>query len=319
MKLKLTSILAASVIALAFSTTSHAQSLFRIATGATGGTYYPVGGIIATSVSQPDKLVVSAQASSGSVANVNGISRGDFESGFSQSDVATWAYQGKMIFDGKPRQTKLRLIASLYPETIHVVVRKDSGIRSVADLKGKRVSLDMPGSGTLVNALMVLKAYGVNESDILPEYIKTYQAADKLQDGELDAFFFVGGSPASVIEKLIATGTEIELLPITGAGADSLRANNPYLVPGKVAEGTYRGVAGVQTLDVGAQWLTNASADADVVYQITKTLFSEATQKALQSGHARGKLITLENAVTGAGIPLHPGAEKFYKEAGMLK
>lgn len=317
--MKLTSILAASALALAFSATSHAEGLFRIATGVTGGTYYPVGGIIATSASQSNSFVVSAQASSGSVANVNGISRGDFESGFSQSDVATWAYQGTMIFNGKPRQTKLRLIASLYPETIHVVVRKDSGIHSVADLKGKRVSLDVPGSGTMVNALLVLKAYGVNENDIKPEYVKTYQAADMLQDGELDAFFFVGGAPASAIVQLAASGTGIALLPISGALSDSLRVTNPYLSVSTVTEGTYEGVAGVQTLSVGAQWLTSANADADVVYKITKTLFSEATQKALQSGHPKGAQIKLENALIGAGIPLHPGAEKFYKEAGVLK
>lgn len=317
--MKLTSILAVGVMALTFATTSQAQSPFRIATGSTGGTYYPIGGIIAASLSQSQNLVVSAQASSGSVANVNGISRGDFESGFAQSDVATWAYRGSMIFEGRPKQANLRLIANLYPETIHVVVRKDAGIRSVADLKGKRVSLDMPGSGTMVNARMVLEAHGVKESDIQPQYIKTHQAGDRLQDGELDAFFFVGGVPASAIAQLAASGVEIALLPLDGAPADRLRAESSFFSTFTVDAGAYKGVAAVQTLAVGAQWLTSARADPDVIYQVTKALFSESTQKALQSGHSRGKLITLKSAVPDSGIPLHPGAEKFYKEAGVLK
>lgn len=317
--MKLTKLLAMGLMALAFPLASHAQSTFRVATGATGGTYLPIGEIIAAALNQPGKLVVSAQTASGSVANVNDVSRGTVESSFAQADIATWAYQGSMMFDGKPRQTKLRLISNLYPEVIHVMVKKDSGIRSIADLKGKRVSIDVPGSGTLVNALMVLKAYGVKESEIFPEFIKTYQAVDKLQDGEIDAFFFVGGAPAGTITELAASDTKIALLPIDGEPANHLRELSPYLTPTTLPEGTYPGVATVKTLAVGAQWVTSAAADTEVVYQLTKALFSEPTQRALQAGHPRGKLIRLETATVGAGIPLHPGAEKFYKEVGLMK
>ncbi len=317
--MKLPVFLCASALALAFSTATHADNIFRISTGSTGGTYYPIGSIVAAGVSQPDKLQVSAQASSGSVANVNGISRGDWDSGFSQADVATWAHRGTMIFEGAARRTDLRLIANLYPETLHVVVRKDSNIRSVADLKGKRVSLDVPGSGTLANALMVLEAHGVKESEIEPQYIKPHQATDRLLDGQLDAFFFVGGAPVSAIAQLAASAAGIRLLPITGAAAQALRNDSPYWYEYSLQPGTYAGVDAVQTLAVGAQWVTSSRADAAVVYQITKALFSEATQKALQAGHPNGKLITLQSAVTGAGIPLHPGAERFYREVGALK
>jgi hypothetical protein len=211
------------------------------------------------------------------------------------------------------------MIANLYPESIHLVVKKASGIKSVADLKGKRVALDEPGSGTLINARMVLAAYGVKESDLKPEYIKPNQAGDKLKDGALDAFFFVGGAPAGAIAELASSGTGIELVPLTGPQADGLRMANPYFAVDTIAANTYKDVPAVQTLAVGAQLVTNAKVDAETVYQVTKALYSDAAQKALAAGHAKGKFITLQNAVQGVGIPFHPGAERFYKEAGVLK
>jgi TRAP transporter TAXI family solute receptor len=317
--MRLKHIVTAVVAATALLGAAQAQQFFRIGTGGTAGTYYPIGGMIANAVSQPGKIIVTAQASNGSLANVNGIAGGAMESGFSQSDVATWAQTGKGLFEGKPSIAELRLIANLYPETIHVVVKKGSGIKSIAELKGKRVALDEPGSGTLVNARLVLAAYGLKESDIKPEYIKPNQASDKMKDGALDAFFFVGGAPAGAIAELASSGAGIELLPITGAQADTLRRGNPFFANDSVPAATYKDVAAVNTLSVGAQWVTSAKADAETVYQITKSLYSDATQKALAAGHAKGKLITVKNAVQGAGIPFHPGAERFYKEAGVLK
>jgi TRAP transporter TAXI family solute receptor len=298
---------------------AQAQQFFRIGTGGTSGTYYPVGGMIANSVSQPGKIIVTAQASNGSVANVNGIAGGALESGFSQSDVATWAQKGTGIFEGKPNMPGLRMIANLYPESLHIVVKKGSGIKTVADLKGKRVALDEPGSGTLVNARLVLAAYGVKETDIKPEYIKPNQAGDKMKDGALDAFFFTGGAPAGAIAELATAGSGIELVPIDGPQADGLRMASPFFAVDTIPTDTYKGVAGVKTLAVGAQWVTSDKADTETVYQITKALYSEPVQKALAAGHAKGKLITLGNATQGVGIPYHPGAEKFYKEAGVLK
>ena len=306
-------------LAAAISAPVQAQQFFRIGTGGTAGTYYPVGGMIANAVSQPGKIVATAQATNGSVANVNGVAGGALESGFSQSDVATWAYTGTGVYEGKPKVTDLRMIANLYPESIHLVVKKGSGIKSVSDLKGKRVALDEPGSGTLVNARIVLAAYGVKESDIKPEYIKPNQAGDKLKDGALDAFFFVGGAPAGAIAELASSGTGIELVPLSGPQADALRKTNPYLAVDTIAAGTYKDVPAVQTMAMGAQWVTSAKADTETVYQITKALFGKAAQDTLAAGHAKGKFITKENAVKGVGIPFHPGAEKFYKEAGLLK
>ena len=317
--MKVSRILAiAAALALA-GTAAQAQQFFRIGTGGTAGTYYPVGGMIANVVSQPGKLVATAQASNGSVANVNGIAGGAMEAGFSQADVATWAQKGTGIYEGKPNVPGLRLIANLYPESVHVVVKQGSGIKSVADLKGKRVALDEPGSGTLVNARAILAAYGVTEKDIKPEYIKPNQAGDKLKDGSLDAFFFTGGAPAGAISELASAGGGIDILPIEGAPAEALRKSSPFFAPDTIAASTYSGVGQVQTLAVGAQLVTSDKISADTVYEVTKALYGEAAQKQLANGHAKGKYITRENAIRSAGIPFHPGAERFYKEAGLLK
>ena len=295
----------------------NAQQYLRIGTGGTAGTYYPVGVLIAAAVSQPDKTMATAQSSNGSLGNVISVAAGSLESGFSQADVASWAYHGTGIFEGKPRLSSLRLIANLYPESIHIVVRKGVGIKTVADLKGKRVALDESGSGTLINARQVLAAYGLGEADLHPEYIKPNQAGDKIKAGTLDAFFFTGGAPAKAITDLLASG--IDLLPIDGPQAQRLRSASAFLATDSIAAETYPGIAATATLAVGAQWVTRDTVDAELVYQATKALYSAAAQQALTQGHPTGRYITLTSAVQGAGIPFHPGAMRFYKETGALK
>jgi TRAP transporter TAXI family solute receptor len=306
---------------------------FRIGTGGTAGTYYPIGGLIANAISNPPGsracseggscgvpgLVATAVASNGSVANINGITSGQMESGFTQSDVAYWAYTGTGVYEGKPKVADLRLIANLYPETIHVVARKGAGISSVADLKGKRVSLDEPGSGTLVDARIILAAYGITEKDIKPEYLKPNQAGDKMRDGGLDAFFFVGGYPTSAIAELASAGGGIDLVPVTGPEVDKLRAQYTFFSADTVPANTYKGVGEVKTIAVGAQWVTSAKQPDALIYDVTKALWNDNTRKLLDSGHAKGRAIQQASATAGAGIPFHPGAEKFYKEKGLLK
>lgn len=298
---------------------SAQQKFFRIGTGGTAGTYYPVGGILANAISQPPNLVLTAVASNGSVANVNSILGGSLESGFSQADVAYWAYTGTGIWQGKPKAEDLRAIANLYPESIHLVARKGSGIKTVADLKGKRVSLDEPGSGTLVDARIILAGWGLKDSDVKAEYLKPNQAGDKMKDGAMDAFFFVGGFPAGAISELASTGAGIELVPIDGPNAAKILAQYKFFAGDEIPANTYKGVAAVKTVSVGAQWVTSAKVPADVVYTVVKGMWGDKARGALDAGHAKGKLIRKETALSGIGIPLHPGAEKFYKEVGLLK
>lgn len=315
----------ALVLAAGFASVALAQAptFFRIGTGGTGGTYYPVGGLIANAISGADGkgvpgLVATAVATNGSVANINAIQGGSSESGFTQSDVAFWAYTGTGLYEGKPKVQDLRLLATLYPETIHLVARKDAGIKSVADLKGKRVSLDEPGSGTIVDSRLMLAAFGLTEKDIKAEYLKPGPASDRLKDGALDAYFFVGGYPTGAISEL-ATSAGITLVPITGPETDKLLSEYKFFARDTVPAGTYKDVPETQTISVNAQWVTSAKQPDDLVYKIVKALWSEDARKLLDAGHAKGKLIQVKTATTGLGIPLHPGAEKFYREAGVLK
>lgn len=315
--MKLTHFVLALIAAALYVGSASAQQYLRIGTGGTAGTYYPIGVLVAAVVSQPGKIMVTAQNSNGSLGNVISVTSGSLESGFSQADVASWAYAGTGIFEGRPRLIGLRLIANLYPESIHIVVKRGMGIKTVADLRGKRVALDEAGSGTLISARQVLAAYGLTESDLQPQYIKPNQAGDKLKTGTLDAFFFTGGAPAKAISDLAAIG--IDLLPIDAPQAQSMRKVSPFLVADTIAAETYPGIAATPTLSVGAQWVTRETVDAELVYQATKSLYSAAGQRALAQGHVKGRNITLANAVQGAGIPYHPGALRFYKQVGALK
>jgi len=336
MKLLSLKALAGAVVAvglMAQGAIAQEMKFFRIGTGGTAGTYYPIGGLIANAISNPPGsracdqggscgvpgLIATAVASNGSVGNVNAIMGGSLEAGFSQSDVAYWAQTGTGLWDGKTPVEKLRLIANLYPESIHLVTRKDANIKSVADLKGKKVSLDEPGSGTLVDAKIILDAYGLTEKDISPEYLKPDQAADRMRDGAMDAFFFVGGYPAGAIAEL-ASQHPVTIVPLAGPEIDKLQEKYSFFAEDTIPAGTYKGQdADVQTISVGAQLVTSADQPEELVYGITKALFNENTQKLFAAGHSKGKLITLDNAVKGAGIPFHDGAEKYYKEAGKLQ
>jgi TRAP transporter TAXI family solute receptor len=307
-------------------------TFFRILTGGTVGTYFPIGGLIANAISNPPGsrpcndggscgvpgLVATSVASNGSVANAAAIGAGTAQSGFVQSDVAFWAYNGTGVYDGRPKIDILRAIANLYPESFQLVVRRGSGIKSVADLRGKRVSLDEPGSGTLVDARLILAAYGLSEKDLKAEYLPAQQVADKLKEGAIDAFFNVSGWPQSAVADLAAT-IGIELVPIDGPQANKLLQQYSFLGADEIPDDAYKGVSGVKTVSVHALWVTSSKQPDDLIYKITAALWNPNSRKLLDSGHAKGRVIRLETATVGLGIPLHAGAEKFYKEKGLLR
>lgn len=305
--------------------------LFRIGTGGISGTYYPIGGMIGSAVSNPpgarpcgqggscgpQGLVVIAQSANGSVANVQDIRDGNLESGFVQSDVAYWAYTGTGTFDGDQPIRELRSIASLYQESIHVVARRDAGIRRIRDLNGKRVSLDEPGSGTLIDAQLVLREYGIDKQDIDVEYMKPDLALKRVKDNKLDAFFIVAGYPARAVYEL-AQDIELVLIPIDGPEARRLTERYEFFTRDVIPDGVYPGVSSVETVGVGAQWLVAESIDEELVYGITRTLWNDNSRKLLDQGHAKGRQISLETALDGIAVPLHPGARRYYREIGML-
>jgi uncharacterized protein len=307
-------------------------TFFRIVTGGTVGTYFPIGGLIANALSNPPGsrlceeggscgvpgMVATSVASNGSVANVAAIASGSAQSGFVQSDIAYWALNGTGIYEGRPKVDGLRAIANLFPESVHLVVRKGSGIDTVRDLRGKRVSLDESGSGTLVDARLILAAYGLTERDVKAQYLPAQRVADSLKDGSIDAFFSVSGWPQSSIIDLAGT-VGIDLVPIAGPEADRLVKQYSFFTADVIPDEAYKQVSGVKTLSVHALWLTSSKQPADLIYKVTAALWNDNTRRLLDSGHVKGQVIRLQTALTGVSIPLHEGAEKFYKERGLIK
>ncbi|UEM02933.1 TAXI family TRAP transporter solute-binding subunit [Skermanella rosea] len=305
---------------------------FRIGTGTTGGTYFPVGGMLANAISNPpgsrpcDRggscgvpgVIAVAQATQGSVENLKEMRTGTLESALSQADIAFWAREGTGPYKGQQPFEQLTTIASLYVETVHIVVRAESDIRSIADLKGKVVSIGEEGSGTLVEARVILEAYGIAEKDIEPRYLKPGPAGDRLVEGGIDAFFIVGGHPVAAVAEAAAR-TPIRLLSFDDEQGRNLKERLPFFTESVIGEGVYEGVSETRTLGVGAQWLVRGDVPEDLVYGITRALWHPSTRRLLDNGHPKGPSIQLATATKGLAAPLHPGAARYYREAGVLE
>jgi len=311
---------------------AQALRFFQIGTGTTGGTYFLIGGILANAISSPPGapgcsrggtcgvpgLIVVAQATSGAVENVEAIREGRLESGLVQANIAYNAFRGEGAFEGQKPFTELRAVANLYIETIHLVVRADSGIHTAADLKGRRVALGEKGSGTLVTARALLAAYGLSEQTVAPFYLSPGAASDRLATGEVDAFFIVGGYPLPAVADL-ANRVPIALLPLDDEYTARLKQRLPFFTEARIGDGAYAGVSATRTLGVGAMWAVHATADANLVHDITRALWHDYTLRLLNAGHPIGASIQPGHALRGLAVPLHPGAERYYRESGLSK
>jgi TRAP transporter TAXI family solute receptor len=310
------------------ATLAQGSSIFRIATASKAGTFYPIGGLIAQGVSAAPNctaghecgvpgVIALAQVSNGSVANVETIAAGGVESGLAQADVIYWAYTGTGRFSGKPRMSRLRAIANLYPGSLHVVARADSGITRIDDLRNRRVALDEPGSGTLATAELILASVDIDKNDLSPLYIKHNHAGPMLSSGQVDAFFFVAGYPTKSVVSVAKT-TEIRLIPLSDATISRLIAERPYFTASAIPAKVYRGVeVAVPTVDIGTQLIVRDDLDEALVYAITAAIWSKRTRALLDQGHPKGVQVRLESALRGLAIPLHPGAARFYRERGL--
>jgi TRAP transporter TAXI family solute receptor len=304
---------------LTFSLSGVAQMKFlAIATGGTGGTYYPLGGALAQMLSnQIEDLVVTAQTGNASVANCNLIGRHQIETAFSQANTTYWSYSATGILADTEPITNLRGIASLYPETIHIIATKASGVKTIADLKGKSVGVGAPNSGTAADAEIILKAHGLSFDDMQVDYIDFNEIADRLIDGQIDAGFTTAGYPTSSVIN-IATVRDIVLIPVDKDVAEKLVEEIPYYGITEIPAGMYKGVEEpVRALATPALWICDSQLDPTLVYKMTKALWENVN--ILAQVHAQGKNITPETALAGMGIPLHPGAELYYKEVGLIK
>lgn len=328
-----TTALVCGLILLFAATTARAGEVdyFRIATGSTDGTYFPIGSLIASAISNPPGsrdcadggscgvpgLIAVSRATEGSVQNVGLIAQGAVESGLSQADVAYMAYFGLGRFKGDAQYDGLRVIATLFPELVQLAVRKHSGIYAVEDLGGKRVSLGAKGSGTALDAEVIMAAHGLKMGTYDAMNFALGESADRLRLGKLDAFFIIAGAPVPAMVDL-AEQANITLLPIKGPATERLREAYPFFVPAQLPAGIYRNVGATDTLSVGAQWLVSDRLDETLVYDLTRALWHPSTRRVLDNGHPGGRLIRLKSALNGLAIPLHPGARRYYQEVGAL-
>jgi uncharacterized protein len=305
---------------------------FRIGAAATAGSFFEIGGVLASAISKPagslpceqggscgvPGLVAVAQATLGSVENLRMVASDQIESGIAQSDVVSWAYAGTGAFTGEGPLKKLRAIASLFPECLHLVVPAAGPIQVLADLKRRRISLGQTGSGTLVDARIVLAASGFSEKDLSPEYLRSGTAATDLSDGTLEGFFLIGGVPIPAVRAVAAT-TPIRLIPIPDDVLSRMQEKYGPYDRSVIPADTYPGVSvATPTIGFHALWVVSTDAPDDLIYSITKTLWNEATQRLLDAHDPIGKHVRLEEALDGLTVPLHPGAKRFYREAGLL-
>ena len=304
----------------------------RIATGATGSTHYAIGGIIANAVSNPPGsrgceqggscgvpgLVAVVQSTNGSLENVNAVNDGLVESALIEADVVYQAFRGTGLFNDREPAKRLRAVANLFPSTVQIIVRANFAAFSVADLRGRRVSLGEPDSGTAVTAETILSAYGLGVDDVEASYDPPGVASDRLAAGELDAMFLVSGVPSGVVEDL-ADRVPVRLLSITGNASEELLSFYPFFTREVIESGVYRNVGYTPTIGINTQWIISADADDDFVYALTSALWHERNRSIFDEGHPEGERITLNTALQKVAIPLHPGAARFYWEHGVVR
>ncbi|HCY84692.1 MAG TPA: immunogenic protein [Desulfobacteraceae bacterium] len=295
---------------------------FGIATGGTGGTYYPLGGMLAQMISNKvtiddKKLSATAETGNASVANATLLSRQGIESAFVAADILDAAYKGTKQFKGKNLKN-LRALGALYPETVQLVVRANAGVSQFTDLKGKSISSGSPGSGQWQLLGDLLASYGLDrKTDISEDYSSFSQSVEKIKDGNLDASLITAGTPtASVLE--LANHHDIKILPLNGPAIAKLQEVQPYYANAILPADTYKGqTTDVETIAVRAIWATHDGLDEKTAYNVVKALYENTD--TLAKVHVKGKEISLEKALESVSIPLHPGAEKYYREKGLIK
>ncbi|MGZ0052122.1 TAXI family TRAP transporter solute-binding subunit [Brevibacillus gelatini] len=284
-----------------------------IATGGTGGTYYPLGGGMADHITKNAGVTATAQATGASAENIRLLRDKKADIAFTQNDIAEYAAAGTNMFQQDGKIDSFQALGALYDETIQIVVSADSNIKSVADLKGKRVSVGAPGSGTEINAQQILEAYGMTFDDTQLQRLSFADSAKAIQDGKLDAAFQTAGTPTAAITELAAT-TGVKIIPIDSDKIDAIIAKYPYYVKTTIPANTYQTVPEeVTTVSVKSMLLVRSDLSEDLVYKVTKAIF-ENTDKL---GHAKAKEIKLDSVLSGVSIPIHPGAKKYFDEKGV--
>ncbi|MDW8053555.1 MAG: TAXI family TRAP transporter solute-binding subunit [Anaerolineae bacterium] len=290
-----------------------------IGTGGTGGVFYPYGGGIARILSEKmPNTEATAEVTGGSVDNNKLLAKGEIDIGFSTLDSAFEASRGSGVYqDVGP--VPLCTIATLYQSFVHIVALEESGINSVEDMKGKRVSIGSAGSSTEVAARRILELAGINpDADIQRENLGVSESVNAIKDRKIDAFFWIGGLPTAAVKDLVSTpGIKVKFI---GAGqyVDKLREKHgPLYVRTTLSKEIYNLESDVEGIGIGNALLVNAKANEQLVYDILKTIFDNLEE--VKSVHPEARKLSLETAVTGSSVPFHPGAIRFYTERGVWK
>lgn len=291
---------------------SNAKKDYILATGGTGGTYYPFGGAIANIWNTKiENMNVTAQATGASAENLRLINKGEAEYAIVQNDVMDYAYNGTDLFEGEKLEN-IMTIGTLYPEVVQIAVSKDSGIKSVADFKGKRISVGDAGSGVEFNAKQIMEGYGLTFGDIKKSNLSFKESAEGIQNGTLDGCFITAGVPNAALQELAFTAG-LTLVPVDGEAAKKICEKYRYYTLTTVPGGTYKGTdSDTQALAIKATLAVNAKLDEEIVYEMTKALFENLSD--LATAHAKGKEVSAHSAVTGVSVPFHPGAKRYFSE-----
>jgi len=307
-----------------FLVSAQARTFVTIGTGGITGVYYPTGGAIAKMVNKKKKeygIRATVESTGGSVFNVNAVMNGDLEFGIVQSDRQYQAVNGLAEWKDKGPQKDLRAVFSIHPESVTLVAAVDSGIKTIQDVKGKKINIGNPGSGQRQNSIDALEAVGINyEKDIKAESIKASEAASLLQDGRIDAFFYTVGHPAGAIKEATSGARKVTIVSISGPGIETMLTKSSYYLKGTIPVALYPGAINdqdIETFNVKATFVTSAKVPDNVVYAITKEVFDNFEE--FKKLHPAYSVLTKENMLQGLSAPIHPGAMKYYKEAGLMK
>lgn len=289
------------------------KSRLTMASGWVTGVYYPLSGAMSRiAYEKMDNISLSVESSGASVANAKLIGSGDADLAILQNDIAFYAFNGEKMFDTPIKNIQGGFM--LYPEPVQLVVRADSGINSPADLAGKRVAVGPLGSGTEGNAAQIMDTYGLTFDDITVERLTAGESSDFLKDGRIDAAFFTVGVGASAIADL-ALLHDVTLVEIDDEHADKLIANYPFYSTVTIPADTYTGIGETQTVTVLAMVAVRAELSEDVMYEFTSATFENLAD--IHNAHEMGKMVTLESALEGMPLELHPGAAKYFTEKGI--
>ena len=304
----------ALVLIMALASCGGAATKLTMGTGGTGGTYYQFGAILGQYVEKNTGVSCVAVSTDGSKANIQGIDAGDYQLGTVQSDVMAYAWNGTNSFAETGKIGTFRVIGGLYAEAVQLITM-DPNIKSVADLKGKAVSIGAPNSGVYFNAIDVIGAAGLTEQDINAQYQSFNDSVESLKDGKIAAAFIVAGAPTPAVVDLM-TGSDAYLVPIDGEIAAKVMANCPYYTAYTIPAGTYKGqTEDVTTITVKATLIVSADIDEETVYQVTKAIFDNVAD--ITSEHAKGAELSIENATSGMTAPFHKGAARYFAEKGV--